>query len=180
MSDDDQTAEPRPRPEPKAAAGGTPAGPLPEEIRFFGTTWVDHSGRYALRRAGLAVGALVAAAAGCFVLRFAYQGLEVAEVGGFVNLLVVVMFAICSAIAFRKTWEGFVRRPGDPGREDSLRSLKMIGFIGSLLAYFFRCLVEAPGEQLRRAEYETARARYEKRRGSRAGNPAARKKPKRR
>ncbi|MFF8610350.1 hypothetical protein ACF06X_31065 [Streptomyces sp. NPDC015346] len=180
MSDDDQTAKAKPEPKPEAAAGGTPAGPLPEEIRFFGTTWVDHSGHYGLRRAGLAAGALVAAAAGCFLLRFAYQGLEVAEVGGFVNLLVVVMFAICSAIAFRKTWEGFVRRPEDPAREDSLHSLKMIGFIGSLLAYFFRCLVEAPGEKLRRAEYETARARYEKRRGSRAGNPAARKRPKRR
>ncbi|MFJ3584895.1 hypothetical protein ACIPPS_22065 [Streptomyces sp. NPDC090127] len=156
-----------------------PAGPQPEEVRFFGTTWVEHDGRYGLRRAGVALGALVAAAAGCLVLRFAYQGLEIAEVGGFVNLLVVLMFGICSAIAFRKTWEGFVRRPADPAREDSLRSLKMIGFIGSLLAYFFRCFVEAPGEGLRRAEYETARSRYEKRRGTRTGNPAARKKPKR-
>ncbi|MBT2443468.1 hypothetical protein J7E93_25915 [Streptomyces sp. ISL-36] len=180
MSDDDQTARPSSSDgTPEAAVGGAPVGPRPEEIRFFGTTWVDHSGHYALRRVGLAAGALAAAAAGCFVLRFGYQGLEIAQVGGFVNLLVVVMFAICSAIAFRKTWEGFVRRPDDPAREDSLRSLKMIGFVGSLLAYFFRCLVEAPGEKLRRAEYETARTRHEKRRGSRAGNPAARKKPKR-
>ncbi|MET9377572.1 hypothetical protein ABZX98_26180 [Streptomyces sp. NPDC002992] len=149
-------------------------------MRFFGTTWADHSGGYGLRRAGLAVGALAAAAAGCFVLRFAYEGLAIAAVGGFVNTLVIVMFAICSAIAFRKTWEGFVRRPAEPAREDALRSLKMIGFIGSLLAYAFRCLVEAPGEKLRRAEYETARSQYEKRRGARAGNPAARKKPKRR
>ncbi|MEU4272377.1 hypothetical protein [Streptomyces sp. NPDC026092] len=148
-------------------------------MRFFGTTWVEHDGQYGLRRAGVALGALVAAAAGCFVLRFAYQGLEIAEVGGFVNMLVVLMFAICSAIAFRKTWEGFVRRPADPAREDSLRSLKMIGFIGSLLAYFFRCFIEAPGEKLRRTEYETARKQYEKRRGTRTGNPAARKKPKR-
>ncbi|MEV4944090.1 hypothetical protein [Streptomyces sp. NPDC053755] len=148
-------------------------------MRFFGTTWVDHTGHYGLRRAGLAVGALVAAAAGCLVLRFGYQGLEIADVGGFVNILVIVMFAICSAIAFRRTWEGFGRRPADPAREDSLRSLKAIGFIGSLLAYAFRCLVEAPGEKLRRTEYETARARYEKRRGTRTGNPAARKKPKR-
>ncbi|MEU7037096.1 hypothetical protein ABZ958_25905 [Streptomyces sp. NPDC046237] len=174
MSDDDQTAEPR-----SAEPGSTPAGPQPEEIRFFGTTWVEHDGHYGLRRAGVALGALVAAAAGCFLLRFAYQGLEIAEVGGFVNLLVVVMFAICSAIAFRKTWEGFVRRPADPAREDALRSLKMIGFIGSLLAYFFRSLSEAPGEKLRRTEYETARSQFEKRRGARTGNPAARKKPKR-
>ncbi|WP_370413422.1 hypothetical protein [Streptomyces fradiae] len=155
----------------QSKAGATPAGPQPEELRFFGTTWLDHSGNYGLRRIGVAAGSLVAAVAGCFVLRFAYQGLEIAKVGGFVNLLVVVMFAICSAIAFRKTWEGFVRRPADPAREDALRSLKAIGFIGSLLAYFFRSLSEAPGEKLRRAEYEEAVTRFEKRRG--------RKKPKR-
>ncbi|GGT67006.1 membrane protein [Streptomyces purpureus] len=156
----------------------TPPGPQPEEIRFFGTTWVNHDNGYGARRAGVAVGSLAAAVAGCFVLRFGYQGLEIADVGGFVNILVVVMFAVCSAIAFRKTWEGFVRRPADPAREESLRSLKAIGFVGSLLAYFFRSLTEAPGESLRRAEYETALERYEKRRGTRTGNPAARKKPK--
>nr|WP_245234694.1 hypothetical protein [Streptomyces flavochromogenes] len=149
-------------------------------MRFFGTSWADHSGTYTLRRIGLAVGSLAAAVAACFVLRFAYQGLAIANVGGIVNMLVVLMFAVCSAIAFRKTWEGFGRRPTDPAREESLRSLKAIGFIGSLLAYCARCFVEAPGEKLRRAEYDTARAQYEKRRGTRTGNPAARKKPKRR
>ncbi|MFJ5137970.1 hypothetical protein [Streptomyces sp. NPDC088707] len=178
MSDEEQTPSTTGGP----AAGptsGTPAGPQPEEIRFFGTSWVDHSGTYTLRRVGLAVGSLAAAVAACFVLRFAYQGLEIAAVGGIVNMLVVLMFAVCSAIAFRKTWEGFGRRPADPAREESLRSLKAIGFIGSLLAYCARCFVEAPGEKLRRAEYDTARAQYEKRRGTRTGNPAARKKPKR-
>ncbi|MFF7776085.1 hypothetical protein ACFZCG_16845 [Streptomyces tanashiensis] len=155
------------------------SGPRPEDIRFFGTAWVDHSGNYALRRAGLAAGSLAAAVAACFVLRFAYEGLQIADVGGIVNLLVVIMFAICSAIAFRKTWEGFVRRPADPAREESLRSLKMIGFIGSLLAYGARCFVEAPGEKLHRTEYETAVAQYEKRRSTRTGNPATRRKPKR-
>ncbi|GAA3945881.1 membrane protein [Streptomyces gulbargensis] len=179
MSDDDRTDPTGPGTPPGQGGPSAPAGPRPEEIRFFGTTWVDHSGHYALRRAALATGALLAAAAGCLVLRFAYQGLEIAAVGGFVNALVVVMFAVCSAVAFRKTWEGFGRRPADPAREDSLRSLKMIGFVGSLLAYFFRCFAEAPGEKLRRAEYETARARHEKRRGTRTGNPAARKKPRR-
>ncbi|MER7517373.1 hypothetical protein [Streptomyces sp. NPDC126499] len=157
---------------------GTPTGPRPEELRFFGTTWVDHGGHYGLRRIGVAAGSLAAAVAGCFVLRFAYEGLEIAQVGGFVNTLVVVMFAVCSAIAFRKTWEGFGRRPDDPAREASLRSLKAIGFIGSLLAYFLRSFTEAPGEKLLRAEYEEAVARYEKRRSTRTGNPAGRKKPK--
>ncbi|MFE0705318.1 hypothetical protein [Streptomyces sp. NPDC058872] len=166
MSDDQQTHR-------------TTDGPQPEEIRFFGTTWVDHDGHYALRRVGLAAGSLAAAVAACFVLRFAYQGLQIADVGGIVNALVVVMFAVCSAIAFRKTWEGFLRRPDDPAREDSLRSVKTIGFIGSLLAYALRCFVEAPGEKLRRAEYEKSREQYEKRRNARTGNPAARKKPKR-
>ncbi|MFC9397558.1 hypothetical protein ACFTWS_31000 [Streptomyces sp. NPDC057027] len=156
-----------------------PSGPQPEEIRFFGTTWVDHSGHYALRRAGLAAGALAAAVAACFVLRFAYEGLQIADVGGVVNMLVVIMFAVCSAIAFAKTWEGFVRRPADPAREESLRSLKAIGFIGSLLAYAARCLIEAPGEKLHRTEHEAAVKQYENRRASRTGNPSTRKKPKR-
>ncbi|MFB7454461.1 hypothetical protein [Streptomyces sp. NPDC056194] len=156
-----------------------PSGPQPEEIRFFGTTWVDHSGHYALRRAGLAAGALAAAVAACFVLRFAYEGLQIADVGGVVNMLVVIMFAVCSAIAFAKTWEGFVRRPADPAREESLRSLKAIGFIGSLLAYAARCLMEAPGEKLHRTEHEAAVKQYENRRASRTGNPSTRKKPKR-
>ncbi|MFC5802956.1 hypothetical protein [Streptomyces formicae] len=157
---------------------GTRPGPQAEPIRFFGTTWVDHDNGYALRRVGVAAGSLAAAVAGCLVLRFAYQGLEIARVGGFVTTLMIVMFAVCSAIAFRKTWEGFTRRPADPAREESLRSLKAIGFIGSLLAYFFRSLSEAPGEKLLRTEYEAAVAQYEKRRNTRAGNPAARKKPK--
>jgi hypothetical protein len=159
----------------KQSGTNADGGPQPEPIRFFGTTWIGHDGGYGLRRAGVAAGALAAAVAGCLVLRFAYQGLAIADVGGFVNMLVVVMFAICSAVAFRKTWEGFTRRPTGSATEDSLRSLKAIGFVGSLLAYFFRSLTEAPGEKLRREEYETARSQYEKRRGVRAGNPAARK-----
>ncbi|MFJ4964925.1 hypothetical protein ACIP6P_21155 [Streptomyces sp. NPDC088729] len=171
-----------PDPSPGAnTAGSTPTtpGPQPEPIRFFGTTWVARDGGYGLRRVAAAAGSLAAAVAACLVLRFAYQGLEIADVGGFVGLLVIVMFAVCSAIAFRRTWEGFGARPADPAREDSLRGLTSIGFIGSLLAYFVRSLQEAPGEKLRRTEYETARAQYEKRRATRTGNPAARKGPKR-
>ncbi|MFV0128457.1 hypothetical protein ACLGI4_12185 [Streptomyces sp. HMX112] len=155
-------------------SGTSTGGPRPEPIRFFGTTWVGHDGGYGLRRAGVAAGSLAAALAGAFVLRFAYQGLAIADVGGFVGALVVVMFAVCTAIAFRKTWEGFTRRPADPAREDALRGLKAIGFIGSLLAYFVRSLTEAPGEGLHRAQYEEARAQYARRRATRAGNPAAR------
>ncbi|WP_443042610.1 hypothetical protein [Streptomyces sp. NBC_00344] len=155
----------------------TPGGPQPESMRFFGTTWVGHDGRYGLRRAGVACGSLIAAAASCLVMRFAYQGVRIADVGSFVAVLFVVVFAVCSALAFARTWDGFRRRPADPAREESLRSLKAIGFIGSLLAYFLRSLTEAPGEQLLRSEYESALAQYEKRRGARAGNPAARGKP---
>ncbi|MEU7023178.1 hypothetical protein ABZ990_21295 [Streptomyces sp. NPDC046203] len=145
-------------------------------MRFFGTTWVAHDGAYGLRRAVVAVGALLAAAAGAFALWFGFRGLQIAEVGGFVDILVLVMFGICSVIAFRKTWEGFTRRPTDPAREDALRGLKTIGFIGSLLAYSCRALAEAPGEGLRRTEYETALVQYEKRRAQRTGNPSSRKK----
>ncbi|AKZ57264.1 Integral membrane protein [Streptomyces ambofaciens ATCC 23877] len=149
----------------------TPAGPRPEPLRFYGTTWVDHDHGYAARRAGLAVGSLAAAAAACFVLRIAYDGLRIADVGSFVSLLMVVMFAVCSALAFRHTWSAFGSRP-DPDRQASLRGLLAIGFVGSLLAYFLRTLTEAPGEKLHRAEYEKAREEYEKRTTRRSGNPS--------
>jgi hypothetical protein len=150
---------------------GTPAGPQPEPLRFFGTTWVEHDGGYTGRRAGVAVGSLAAAVAACLVLRFAYQGLAIADVGKAVTVLVVVMFAVCSVLAFRHTWEAFTQRP-DPDRQASLRGLLAIGFIGSLLAYSFRSLTEAPGEKLAREEYETAREQYERRSKRRTGNPS--------
>ncbi|MFD5749189.1 hypothetical protein [Streptomyces sp. NPDC127033] len=149
-------------------------GPEPEAIVFFGTTWLARDAGYAARRVAVALGSLTTAVAACFVLRFAYEGLEIAKVGSFVGLLLVVMLAVCSAIAFRRTWDGFTRRPADPAHEESLRSVKAIGFMGSLIAYFLRSLAEAPGEGLRRKEYETALAQYERRRTARAGNPAAR------
>ncbi|MFJ5261075.1 EamA/RhaT family transporter [Streptomyces sp. NPDC088387] len=149
----------------------TPTGPQPEPIRFFGTTWVDHTNGYALRRVGAAVGSLALAVAACLVLRFAYEGIQLAESGGFVTVLVVVMFAVCSALAFRHTWDSFGKRP-DPERQSSLRGLLAIGFVGSLLAYFFRSLVEAPGEKLHRAEYEESRRRHEKRASRRTGSPS--------
>lgn len=160
---------------------GATGGPRPEPIRFFGTTWVAHDGGYVPRRIAVATGSLAAAAGACFVLRFAFEGLEIVKAGSFVGVLVIVMFAVCGAIAFRQTWQGFSRRPVDAAREESLRSLKGIGFIGSLIAYFLRSLTEAPGERLRRSEYEAALAQYERRRTARTRNPAARrnKRPKR-
>ena len=166
-------SQPPERHDVPAAEAPVRGGPEPEAIRFFGTTWVEHDRGYALRRVGVALGSLAAAVAGCFVVRFAYQGLTIAAVGGFLGVLVVLMFAVCSVAAFRKTWEGFGRRP-DPTRVDSLRGLKGIGFIGSLLAYFFRSFTEAPGEGMRRREYTAAVEQYEKRRAARTGNPAGR------
>ncbi|WP_128433542.1 EamA/RhaT family transporter [Streptomyces cyaneus] len=154
---------------PATPAGST--GPRPEPLRFFGTTWVDHDNGYTARRIAVAVGSLATAAASCLVLRFAYQGLQIAEVGSFVAVLVVVMFAVCSALAFRHTWDAFTKRP-DPDRQASLRGLLAIGFVGSLLAYFFRSLTEAPGEKLHRQEYEAARKQHETRSTRRTGNPA--------
>ncbi|MFE9705885.1 EamA/RhaT family transporter [Streptomyces sp. NPDC005930] len=155
----------------KNSTPDTLAGPRPEPLRFYGTTWVHHDGGYTARRAGLAVGSLVLAAAACFVLRVAYQGLQIADIGSFVTLLMIVMFAVCSALAFRHTWSGFTTRP-DPDRQASLRGLLAIGFVGSLLAYFLRTFTEAPGEKLHRAEYEKAREEYERRTTRRTGNPS--------
>ncbi|MDT9697235.1 EamA/RhaT family transporter [Streptomyces sp. P17] len=160
MSDDNGTPDPA-------------AGPRPEPIRFFGTTWVGHTDGYTARRIGVAVGSLAAGVVSCLVLRFAYEGLQIAAVGSLVTVLMTVMFAICSALAFRNTWEGFGKRP-DPARQASLRGLLAIGFVGSLLAYFFRSLTEAPGEKLHREEYETAQQLYEKRTKRRSGNPKKR------
>lgn len=154
-----------------ATATGTPTGPRPEPLRFFGTTWVNHDDGYTARRIATAAGSLAAAVAACLILRFAYQGIQIADVGSFVTLLVIVMFAICSALAFGHTWEAFKKRP-DPDRQASLRGLLAIGFVGSLLAYFARSLVEAPGENLHRQEYEAALTQHEKRAKRRTGNPS--------
>ncbi|MFD7439628.1 EamA/RhaT family transporter [Streptomyces sp. NPDC059861] len=149
----------------------TGGGPRPEPLRFFGTTWVGHDDGYTLRRVGVSAGSLAAAVAACLLLRLAYEGIQLAETGSFVPLLVVVMFAVCSSLAFRHTWEGFTKRH-DPDRQSSLRGLLTIGFIGSLLAYFFRSLKEAPGEKLHREEYEAALQHHSKRTSRRTGNPA--------
>jgi hypothetical protein len=157
-----------------AAQGG---GPRPEPLRFFGTSWVEHDNGYAARRAGVAAGSLAAAVVSCLVLRFAYEGIQIADTGSFVTVLIIAMFAICSALAFRNTWEGFGTRQ-DPQRQASLRGLLAIGFVGSLLAYFFRSLTEAPGEKLQREEYAQALEAYERRTSRRTGNPSKKKRRK--
>ncbi|MGW1720336.1 EamA/RhaT family transporter [Streptomyces sp. NPDC002156] len=157
-------------------AGGGDRGPSPEPIRFFGTTWVEHDAGYTARRLGVAVGSLLATAASCLILRFAYEGLRIGQVGDLVTLLVVIMFATCSALAFGHTWGAFTKRP-DPTRQSSLRGLLTIGFVGSLAAYFLRSLREAPGESLNRQEYETARDQHTRKTTRRTGNPAKRQRP---
>jgi hypothetical protein len=161
---------------PAGSPGGADrsGGPRPEPLRFFGTSWVDHDNGYAARRAGVAVGSLVAAAVSCLVLRFAYEGIRIAGTGTFVTALIVIMFAVCTALAFSNTWAGFGKRH-DPQRQASLRGLLAIGFVGSLLAYFVRSLTEAPGERLHRAEYDRAREEYAQRTTRRSGNPSKKK-----
>jgi amino acid transporter len=149
------------------AASAESGGPRPEPLRFFGTTWVAHDDGYLFRRIGVAVGSLAAVIVSCLVLRFAYQGLQIADIGSFVTVLVVVMFAISSAMAFGHSWEGFGKR-ADTDRTANLRGLLAIGFVGTLAAYFVRSLIEAPGEKLHREAYETARKQYERR----SRNPA--------
>ncbi|GAA2138721.1 hypothetical protein [Streptomyces synnematoformans] len=154
--------------------------PLPETLRFFGTTWVDRSGGYWARRAGLAVGALVLAAGGALLLALSFNGLQLADSGGIVQLLMIVAFAVCSSLAFTRTLGGF-SRPHDAGPADnSWRPIRVIGFVGVLVAYTVRSFVEAPGEGMVRTDYEYRLQQYERRRSSRTGNPAKRKRKKRR
>lgn len=154
-----------------------PDRPQPEPLPFYGRTWAGHSGGYALRRLGLGLGAVSLAALGALVLRLAYEGLAVSQVGGWLRVMTVVAFAVCSSLAFSRTLSRYARRPAnvDEARERSMRSIMIIGFIGVLLAYALRSLVEAPGEKLRRAEHEQAVKQYERRRSTRTGNPAKRK-----
>jgi len=134
--------------------------PQPEPIRFFGTTWVEHDSGYRRRRVAVAAGSLAAAAAGAFALRFGFQGLVEADVNVLVVILAVCGFAVCSALAFQRTWQSFTTPKAGGGADDDAdasRGVYAIGFIGALLAYFVRSLREAPGEGLARAAYESTR-----------------------
>jgi hypothetical protein len=144
----------------------------PQPLRFFGTTWVEHGRGYRRRRVAVAAGSLAAAAAGAFVLRLGFQGLTDADVNVLLVVLAVCGFAVCTALAFQRTWQSFstpaharahatgarsTREAGDTGADaDASRGVYAIGFIGVLLAYFLRSLSEAPGEGAARAAYESA------------------------
>jgi hypothetical protein len=137
---------------PGAAAGA------PQPIRFFGTTWVRHDGGYGWRRVGVAAGALVAAALGAALLGLGVQGVLAATSGPAMPFLAVGGVTVCTVLGFHHTWRSFVRRAAGSDPEGA-KGLYAVGFVGVLLAYFARALVEAPGERLRRAEYEAARSR---------------------
>ncbi|MFC5906984.1 EamA/RhaT family transporter [Streptacidiphilus monticola] len=158
-----------------------PSSPaVPDPIRFFGTTWVDRGGAYWVRRVLVSVGALACAVAGAFLLRFAVQGVFLAKVGSLVETLLIAAIAVCTCIAAVRTWNVLSRGKeslsGWMADEKSLGAILVIGFVGSLAAYFFRSLVEAPGESVRRARYELARAKAARR----AQGQGAKPRPKRR
>ncbi|MFJ3790495.1 hypothetical protein [Kitasatospora sp. NPDC090091] len=160
------------------APAPTPAGaPEPEPIRWFGTSWVERGTDYRLRRIAVPIGALLAAAAAALVLRFGVEGIRLSDNGGFLNGLLVAAIAICSLLAALRTWkqltEGKDRLTGWMAEDKSLGAVWIIGGVGALLAYFVRSLVEAPGEAVRRADYERAAAAHRRRQSARSGRPDA-------
>lgn len=162
-------------PQPQPASAVDPEAedlPQPEPIRFYGTSWVDHSRLYGLRRFALGLGAVLLATLGVVLLRLAYEGLYISESAPWLKMLMVVAFAICSSMAFTRTWASF-KRPVPPD-EHAFRSIKAIGFVGLLLAYGLRSGIEAPGEALRRAHHEAALDQHRKAVSRRSGNPARR------
>jgi hypothetical protein len=154
--------------------------PAPEPIRFFGTSWVTRGGDYWLRRVAVSLGALVTVVAGAFVLRFAVAGVELSKSGGLVNGLLVFAIAFCTFLAGVRMWKiltvGRDSLTGWMAEDRSLGAVWLIGCLGSVAAYFFRSLVEAPGEAVHRAAWEDAKARSAKRKGSRNGRGGGKKK----
>ncbi|MDB1086685.1 hypothetical protein PJ985_03770 [Streptomyces sp. ACA25] len=162
--------------EPPAVTDEPTDRPQPEPIRFYGTSWVDHSRMYTLRRFALGLGAVLLTVCGVVVLRVAYAGLQVSDAAAWLNIMAVVAFAICSSMAFTRTWSSYVRPMRGRADELSFRSIKVIGFLGVLLAYAMRSAYEAPGEKLLRRDYETAVEQHDRLHSKRTGNPARRKK----
>ncbi|MDH6124425.1 hypothetical protein [Kitasatospora sp. GP82] len=156
-------------------------GPAPEAIRWFGTSWVERGGDYRVRRVLVPVGALVCAAAGALLLRFAVAGVKISESGGFVYGLLIAAIAVCSCLAALRNWrlltQGRESLTGWMAEDKSLGAVWLIGAVGALVAYFLRSLVEAPGEGLKRAVYDQARMQYERRKADRSRRPGGSTRP---
>ncbi|GAA2129433.1 membrane protein [Kitasatospora kazusensis] len=153
----------------------TPAGaPEPEAVRWFGTSWVERGSDYWLRRVLVPIGALAAAVAVAFVLRFGVDGVKVSNSGGFVYGLLLAAIAVCSCLAALRTWrllaEGRDALTGWMADDKSLAAVWVIGCVGALVAYFVRSLTEAPGEAVARARYRKATERHARKAG-RPGRP---------
>lgn len=129
----------------------------PEPIRFFGTSWVARGTDYWLRRVAVSLGAMLTVVAGALVLRFAVSGVQLSKSGGFVNGLLLAAIAICSCLAALRNWkifaEGRDSLEGWMAEDKSLGAVWLIGCVGAVAAYFFRSLVEAPGEGVKRAAW---------------------------
>jgi hypothetical protein len=157
------------------------SAPAPESIRFFGTGWVAHDTGYWLRRAGVSAGALLAAGAGALLMRLGVQGVFVSGAGSLIDLMLVVAVAVCTCVAAIRTWKllgsGSAALTGWMADDRSVGPMLLIGFVGALVAYFLRSLLEAPGEGEKRARYELAVAAHARRRApAAAGAGGARRK----
>lgn len=153
--------------------------PQPEPIRFFGSCWVERGTGYWLRRAGTGAGALVAACAGALLMRFGVQGVFMAGVGRGVDLMLVVGVMVCTSVAAVRTWNVFSRGrrslSGWMADDKAMGPVLVIGFVGLLVAYFLRSLIEAPGEAEKRSRFELATAAHARRRApATAGGGGAR------
>jgi hypothetical protein len=129
---------------------------------------LTHDTAYWLRRVGVSVGALAAACAGAELMRLAVEGVAVSKGGSLINVLLVGAIVICTAIAAVRTWgllsKGRDSLTGWMADEKSVGPMLMIGFVGALVAYFLRSLVEAPGEAEKRSRYDLAQAAFARRR----------------
>ncbi|WP_042385418.1 hypothetical protein [Streptacidiphilus melanogenes] len=167
-------------PDSNALAPAAPTSVEAAPVRWFGTTWVDRGPDYWLRRVSVSVGALVAAAAGAFVMQLAVQGVVVANTGSFVEILLVLAIAVCSCVAALRTWSVLTRGKesltGWMADDKSLGVMLAVGFVGSLVSYFLRSLVEAPGESVQRSRYELAVAAAARRQAGRKPAKAAKRK----
>ncbi|RBM22049.1 hypothetical protein [Streptomyces sp. PT12] len=158
-----------------ARSGPDDDEPRPEPIRFYGTSWVEHTRGYRIRRAALCGLAAAGTVAGALLLWFLYAGLAGSGTAGWLRALVVVALVMCSVMAFIRTWSGYSRPRGEDAVDESaFRSIKVVGFVGVFAAYAVRSAVEAPGERLLRADHEAAVARFHRRTAKRSGHPGRR------